>query len=195
MIYQLRNLNLGWAKNIVKKLEEYNLEQDWEIIRTLTKQSWRTSVKTAVQNKNKQKLMDHCIEKTPHGDKIKTKTAYIYEKLKNSSYTFEPLPELLSSNKIETKTILLSRCGMLMCGVNFKATIPAVCMECQVIDNEDHRLNHCHKWQDINFVNNDINANFLDVFSEDKQKLSTIVHSIQKVWELKLGNGSMKKPT
>ena len=195
MIYHLRNLNLGWSKDIIKKLEEYNLEQNWEKIKTFTKQSWKSYVKTAVQNKNKQKLMDHCIEQTPHGDKVKTKTAYIYDKLKNSAYTCEPLSELISSNKTETKTILLSRCGMLMCGINFKATTPAVCMECQVIDNEDHRLNHCPKWQDINFVNENVKVDFLDVFSDDNQKLSAIINCIQKVWELQLGSGSMKKST
>ena len=68
-------------------------------------------------------------------------------------------------------------------------------MECQVTDNEDHRLNYCHKWQDTNFANNDVKVNFVDVFSEDRQKLSAIIHCIQKVWELQIGNGSMKKPT
>ena len=70
-----------------------------------------------------------------------------------------------------------------------------VCMECQVVDNEDHRLNYCRKWQDINFVNDNVNVNFMDIFSEDKQKLSEIIQCIQKVWELQLGNGSMKKLT
>ena len=85
-------------------------------------------MKTAIQNKNKQKLIDSCKEHSDDGDKIKTKTSYIYEKLMNNTYTTEPLPELLSSNKIETKTIVLSRSGMLMCGKNFKATIPAICI-------------------------------------------------------------------
>ena len=191
----MKDLNLGWSKSIVEKLEEYDLEQDWEKIRILTKQSWKSSVKTAVQNRNKQKLINHCIEQTPQGDKVKTKTAHIYDKLRESTVTIEPLPELLSSNKVDTKTILLSRCGMLMCGINFKATTPAVCTECQVIDNEDHRLNHCRKWQDTNFVNESVKVNFFDVYSEDKQKLSVIIQRIQNVWELKLGNGSMKKPT
>ena len=81
-----------------------------------------------------------------------------------------------------------------MCGINFKATTPVLCMECQERDNENHRLNYCPKWQDMNFVHSDIKVNFADVFSDNKEKLSPIVSHIQKVWELRLGNGSMKKP-
>ena len=150
-------------------------------------------MKTAVQNKNKQKLTDNCIERTPHGNKIKTKTAYVHDKLKHNTYTCEPLAEILSLSKVDTKTIVLSRSGMLVCGINFKATTPAICMECQESDNENHRLNYCQKWQDTNFVHCDTKVDFTDVFSDSKEKLSPIVRCIQKVWELRLGNGSMKK--
>ena len=195
MIYNLKSLDLGWSKNMTDKLQEYNLEQDWEKIKNLTKATWRSTVKTAVQNKNKQKLIDNCKEQGTNTDKIKTKTAYVYEKLMNNTYTFEPLAELLSSNKIETKSIVLSRSGMLMCGKNYKATTPAICNECQESDSEDHRLNYCLKWQDTNFALSNDKVDFLDVFSDNKQVLTPIIQRIQKVWEVKLGNGSMKKPS
>ena len=85
MLYHLRDLNLGWSKDIIDKLQKYDLEQDWEKIKSLSKTNWKTTVKTAVQNKNKQKLLDNCMEQTPHGNKIKTKTAYVYDKLKQST--------------------------------------------------------------------------------------------------------------
>ena len=37
MLSHLCSYNTGWAKNIKEKLSEYNLESDWEIIRTKTK--------------------------------------------------------------------------------------------------------------------------------------------------------------
>ena len=37
MLYQLRENDLGWAKNIITKLTEYQLETDWEEIRKKTK--------------------------------------------------------------------------------------------------------------------------------------------------------------
>ena len=195
MLYHLKSIDLGWSKNINSKLSEYELERDWEKIKSLSKGQWKSAVKIAVQMKNKQKLMDSCKEQTPQGIKIKTKTAYIYDKLLDNSYTSEPLPELQSASKVETKTIVLSRSGMLMCGKNFKATTSAICMECQETDDEDHRLNVCSKWQHINFVNDDTNTPFSNVHSGNREILAPILSRIQKVWELHLGNGSMKKPT
>ena len=195
MLCHLKSLDIGWAKIIQDKLRDYNLEQDWDKIKNLSKTNWKNLVQTAVLNKNKQKLLESCEEQTQNGIKIKTKTAYIHNKLQNDAYSLTPLTELISSNKIETKTIILSRNGMLTCGSNFKATIPEICKECQLVDNESHRLNQCPKWQDTNFSNGDTKAEFMDVFSDDRQKLSTIIRHIQRVWELYAGNGTMKKAT
>ena len=151
------------------------------------------TVKTAVQNENKRKLMDNCTEHTSHSNKIKTKTAYIHEKMKHNTYICEPLAEILPLSKVNTKTIVLSRSGMLVCGTNFKATTPTICMECQESDNENHRLNYCRKWQDTNLARSNVKVDFSDVFSDNREKLSPIIRHIQTVWELRLGNGSMKK--
>ena len=83
---------------------------------------------------------------------------------------------------------------MLTCGVNFKGTIPEVCRECQLVDNENHRLNQCPQWQDTNFANDDTFVEFTDIFSNNVEKLSPIIQRIQKVWEVHVGNGAMKKP-
>ena len=82
---------------------------------------------------------------------------------------------------------------MLTCGRNFKATIPEECRECQLVDNENHRLNQCPQWHETNFVNNDTLIEFTDVFSNEREKLSPIIQRIQQVWELHVGNGAMKK--
>ena len=193
MLHHLKSLNIGWTKVIQDKLHDYNLEQDWDKIRDLSKTNWKTLVKTAVLNKNKQKLLESCIEQTQDGVKVKTKTAHIHDKLQNDEYSLAPLRELISSNKIETKTIILSRNGMLTCGRNFKATIPEVCRECRLVDNENHRLNQCPQWQDTNFVNDDTLVEFTDIFSDNEQKLSQIIQRIQRVWELHVGNGAMKR--
>ena len=195
MLYHLKSLNVGWTKIIQDKLQEYNLEHDWDRIKDLSKTNWKTLVQTAVLNKNKQKLLESCIEQTQDGVKVKTKTAYIHKILENSVYTFQPLSELIISNKIETKTIILARNGMLTCGRNFKATIPEECRECRLVDNEDHRLNKCPQWHETNFVNHDTLIEFTDVFSDKREKLSPIIQRIQQVWELHTGNGAMKKPS
>ena len=68
-------------------------------------------------------------------------------------------------------------------------------MECQENDSEDQCLNYCRKRYDINFVNDQVKVDFLDIFSDDKQKLTPIVNRMKRVWDLYLSNGSMKKPT
>ena len=47
MLYHLKTLNIGWAKIIQDKLQEYSLEQDWHKIKDLSKTSWKTMVQTA----------------------------------------------------------------------------------------------------------------------------------------------------
>ena len=56
MLYNLKDMDLGWSKNIVNKLSEYELEQDWEKIKSLSKAQWKSVVKFAVQTKKQTKI-------------------------------------------------------------------------------------------------------------------------------------------
>ena len=78
--------------------------------------------------------------------------------------------------------------------LTFKGTIPELCKHCQLPDNENHRLNECGFWKETNFVDQNDNIGFQDVFSSDPQTLDTVISRIRSVWELSFGNGSMKKP-
>ena len=42
--------------------------------------------------------------------------------------------------KQETKTILMARFGMLVCGANYEGTESLQCTTCNLLDNEDHRF-------------------------------------------------------
>ena len=53
ILTHLRSKNLGWAKNIISKLSDYQLEGDWDIIRRKTKGEWKGQVMAAVDNYNK----------------------------------------------------------------------------------------------------------------------------------------------
>ena len=89
-------------------------------------------------------------------------------------------------------TIILARNGMLECGTNFKGTMKEICTECNVNDNEQHRLNECKKWRELNNEGGTM-INFRDIYSNDYHVLSKIINSIENVWELKFGNGRMKR--
>ena len=45
----------------------------------------------------------------------------------------------------------MARYGMLECVRNFKGTVEFQCKSCNVIDDEEHRLNHCILFKDLNF--------------------------------------------
>ena len=83
----------------------------------------------------------------------------------------------------------MSQNGMLECGKNMKGTISEKCQSCDILDDENHRLNYCPKWR--NSSNGDVDFN--DIYSSDSRKLDRIIHEIENIWELKYANGRMKK--
>ena len=189
MLLHLDEVKTGWAKNIRQKLTEYNLEQDWSKIMTQSKTTWKNSVKDSVRKSNVQKMINSCMEK----DKIKTKTRHIYESTNPTTYSNKAVPEIISSTKMKAKTLILARNGMLECGKNFKGTLPEICQKCLVTDDENHRMNTCPKWKDTNFLESETKISFCNIFSNDSSILPEIIERIQKVWELSLGNGLMKR--
>ena len=193
MLFHLKINNIGWAKCIQEKLIDYELEQDWEKIKDHNKSRWKHIVNTAVREKNKKKLLDSCVQRGMNEEKVKTKTAYIYHDIHTGTFNNEALPEIMTSNKVDTKTILLARCGMLECGKNFKGTIPEFCRECGEVDDESHRLNRCVVWKHLNFSETTEVIDFDEIYGNDPEKLTSVIKSIQRVWELHHGNGSMKK--
>ena len=192
MLYHLRDQNIGWAKCIINKLGEYNLETNWEMIKPLTRRQWKHTVEKAIKETNKHKLLQNSTTSTPQGTKINTKTKHIYEALTTTTYEQIPLKEVINQEKQRTKTIILARNGMLECGKNFKGSMSELCPECNEIDDEEHRLNHCMKWEEINNLNR-TKVDFRNVYSNDCQILNHIVTSIERVWELRYANGRMKR--
>ena len=100
----------------------------------------------------------------------------------------EPIQRL---NRHETKTLILSRFHMLECGMNFRGSLPEICPECKVTDNEQHRLNNCTRFRQTNLCDSVDKVNFDDIYSTDFSVLMSTIKSIEKVWNLKTGHGSM----
>ena len=61
----------------MRKLTEYKLETDWEKIRKKTKGEWKSNVERAVDEKNKNKLIQNLTTKTTEGTKVNKKTRTI----------------------------------------------------------------------------------------------------------------------
>ena len=187
----LINLNIGWGKSIMETLTEYELPTNLETIRTVTKRQWKRIIKEKVEIKNHVRLYEDC-HKKENGEQIpKTKTKNIIEHLNSHTYQRMPLNELTHCTKQETKTILIARFGMLECGKNFKGSLKEVCRYCNELDDENHRLNYCVKFQDTNLYDCDDKVNFYDIYSSDIQVIKNVISYIEKVWNVKTAHGSI----
>ena len=79
---------------------------------------------------------------------------------------------------------------MLECGTNFKGTIPELCTQCEITDNESHRLNVYKNRPNVNTA--DI-TNFQNIYSNNDVTLTEIIKSLESVWEFCYANGKMKQ--
>ena len=111
--------------------------------------------------------------------------------LNDPAYKREPRPELINSTKQETKTIIITRYGMLECGQNFKGTLNQLCNQCNVVDDENHRLNHCIKWRDMNLYNSHDKVDMGLIHSNDMGILRPLLSMIGKVWNVRTAHGTM----
>ena len=81
---------------------------------------------------------------------------------------------------------------MLSCLANYKSRQGGkLCAECTVLDDENHRINHCMRWQNVNLCNSNVKVNFEDIYSDDVDKCLTVVENILLVWDLSNGKNDM----
>ena len=188
----MQEMNLGWAQYIQEKLNFYSILKDTNQIKCLTRNAWKIEVKKAIETKNTEKLKRSCYNVETDGERVKTKTTLVAKKLEETSYVRGPMKLILQFNRNETKSLILAPFGMLHFGNNFKNKFPLNCNECDVIDDENHRLNYCSKWQHLNFYNETEKIIFDDIYSDNYDIVKRILTCINKIWNTSNGNGSMK---
>ena len=191
---RLQELNLGWYKKIRSILDKYDLPTDLNDIKTHTPNEWKRRVKFAVESESRARLKQDCYKKDGNDLVEKTKTKSLIAKINNNEYTRSPDEELLQMTRQETKTILMARFGMLQCGVNFKGTEKLQCPTCNILDDEDHRLNSCQSWQDTNLFNVAEKIPFESVYSTDITVLRNIIPKIENIWNTRSAHGTMNTP-
>ena len=91
----------------------------------------------------------------------------------------------------ETKAIIIARFGMLECGKNYKGTQREICNTCSLLDDENHRLNYCPKYRNINLCDSTVKVDFQDIYSRDHSVLKEMIKVISKVWNIRNANGTM----
>ena len=71
--------------------------------------------------------------------------------------------------------------------------MPLLCPECGVTDDEEHRLNTCKKFVEMNFSNHADAVPFDDVYSNDVAKLQAIIGRISTLWNVRKGNAAINR--
>ena len=186
--------NIGWAKHIYEILEKWELEKDWEKIAEKTFNTWKNEVKSASEKRNIEKLNDECTTKSRGATKIKTKTKTLESILNNPSYIRKPDNFITKYDRIlYTRTLIIARYGMLQCGANYERMHGGKnCKECGILDNEDHRINFCEKWEKTNLFKNNSKVEFKRVYSGDTEECLEIIKLINSIWDLENGKNEMR---
>ena len=185
--------DIGWGKSIKETLNRHNLPTDLHTIAQMSKNEWSSKVKNSIEICNKERLLENCY-KTEDGIKNrKTKTASIVDSIMDPNYQRTPLPEIMKCTKKEAKTILIARFKMLECGNNFKGSQSQMCRKCNILDNENHRLNFCTNFKATNYYDDDTKVDFNTVFSNDIHELRDIVPKLMKTWNMQNANGTMNE--
>ena len=160
---QVMSRDIGWGKACKEILTKHNLPTDIQTIKNMNKNEWTKKVDKAIEKYNKERLLED-LHKTEGGIRTrKKKTAFIVDCIERNDYNRKPLPELMYYSKRETKVIITARFSMLECGKNFKGTQSETCNVCNVKDDEDHRLNHCTKYRNINLCDDTEKVDFREI--------------------------------
>ena len=87
-----------------------------------------------------------------------------------------------------SRAIIMGRYGMLQCKANFSlGNKEKNCSSCGTSDNEDHRINHCVLYRNVNLFDSSDKLDFDMIYSDKIEDSLHVVDIILKVWDL--GNG------
>ena len=187
----LEEMNIGWSKNIKQILTYYSLTTDFQEIKATPWPTWKQNVTSNIESKHVERLTDECF-KTIDGERtIKTKTASIVPEITSNEYRRKPKTSILKTSKRETRTIMMARFGLLECGKNFKGTQSEMCNQCICVDDENHRLNHCIKWRNINLYDQTEKVDYTEVYSDDLNIVRRVIPFIENVWDTRMSQGRM----
>ena len=180
--------NCGWAKSIRETLSSWKLEQKWNKIAKKSKTEWRAEVEKAAEDMNVRRLQEECRKRGGSGSELKTKTKSIVEELEKSGYKRKALEIMHHGSITASRAIIMGRYGMLQCKANFSlGKRDKDCGSCGTLDDEDHIINHCVLYRNVNLFDSIDKLDFNIIYSDKIDDSLRAVDNILKVWDL--GNG------
>ena len=85
--------------------------------------------------------------------------------------------------------------GMLDCGKNFKTGYRGEnCPSCNVLDDENHRINYCKKYKDTNLFDSALKIDFNSLYSGNEETTKMVVEVVCEIWNLHNGKNKMYPP-
>ena len=94
------------------------------------------------------------------------------------------------------KIIIMARYGMLDCANNYRGKYGTkLCRVCDMVDDEDHRMNNCVRWKDVNLHGRNYSIDFGAVYSSDIKTLEQMAGLLKRIWNLDFGKNEMRSCT
>ena len=181
MFYCLMKDDIGWAKQIRRTLTEYEITASIDDITTTSNAARKTQVTNATEKEHKEKLVDLCLER----GREKTKTRYLLEILKSDTYTRCPNMQILRKGRIMSRAQIMMMYGMLYCGKNFKVGHGGeCCKKCKMIDDENHRINYCPEYREINLHDSSIKIDFRSIHLGKDEVVDRVLEVVWELWVL-----------
>ena len=142
---------------------------------------------------NKAQIKSYCFTRQRGEETVKTKTKNILSSIEVTEYTRKPGPFVNENNKLITRAYIMGRYGMLQCAANYSNGYGSKdCTECSVIDDENHRINHCVRWGTINWSGSDAKIDFNMIHSDDRSESMQVVETILSMWDLGNNKNTMR---
>ena len=193
-IKTINDYNIGWPKNLNELLEKWGLEQDWAAIQQKPFVLWKREISEAAEKQHKNRLMEECETKSRGETKQKKKTKFVIEKIQESNYR-RKVDDYITRHpkRAIARALIMGRYHMLKCANNFSTGFKTrECDLCHVLDDEDHRINECEKWRRTNLYDNGGKISFGDIFSDDDEKIDSVIRVILSLWDLENGKNEMR---
>ena len=192
MLDCLNRENIGWVKSIRKTLENYEIDKDFDEIKDLSYRDWKKLVTEVTERKHKEKLLGMCYSR----NREKTKTKELIEKIEPDSYKRTPRMDILNKPRYLSKVQIISMFHMLKCAANFKNSFNnANCDRCQAPDDENHRINNCVKFENINLYKSPLKIDFNYIYSDNEKAVERVLEAVCFLWDLRNGKNEMKYVT
>ena len=115
-------------------------------------------------------------------------------KLRSAEFERCPLNSVINRTKTKARMLIMSLFGMLKCAKNFKCGLGGTeCRDCGETDDENHRINYCSRYKELNLYFSPIKYDFDGIFSnDDGDSVSRTLEVVDHLWNLDNGRNEMR---